>query len=148
MIIDLLERGRMQLLDRVLDELRRNADGDTSDSDLFRRALEHLLAWRRAPTTLRTKRSLTPMELQHLRDITDRFPRMSSIGMLGERADPYLVCVGMSGGYVVVTEESQEKTDGIPAACEHYDVKCIDLRELIAREGGSRRRGAADPPVR
>ena len=91
MIIDLLERGRMQILDRVLDELRRNADGDGGDSELFRRAIEHLRAWRRAPATLRTKEDLTPMDLQRLRDITDQFPTMSSIGMLGERADPYLV---------------------------------------------------------
>ena len=134
MIIDLLERRRMQLLDRVLDELRRNAAGGTDDTELFRRAIEHLRAWRRAPATLRTKGTLTPMDLQHLADITERFPKMSSVGMLGERADPYLVCVGLTGGYVVVTEESPDSPQRIPAACAHFDVDCINLAKLIERE--------------
>lgn len=134
MIIDLLERGRMQLLDRVLDELRRNADGDTADTETFRRAVEHLRAWRRAPATLRTKGNLTPVEVEYLRDIIAQFPKMSSIGMLGERADPYLVCIGLAGGYVVVTEESPGKPHGIPAACARFGVECISLADLIERE--------------
>ena len=134
MIIDLLEGGRMQLLDIVLVELRRNADGDTDDTERFRRALEHLHGWRRAPATLRTKGNLTPMDLRYLSEITDQFPTMSSVGMLGERADPYLVCIGLTGGYVVVTEESRSISSKIPAACAHFDVECISLADLIERE--------------
>lgn len=129
MVVDLLETERVRLLDIVWDELRRN-----KDEEYFDRVLRRLRDYNLPRFKLAAKPSLTPMDLQHLADITARYPKMSGIGARGERADPYLVCLGWSGGYVVVTEESPDVNDRIPAACEHYGVECINLAQMIERE--------------
>lgn len=131
MVVDLLVVERVRLLDIVWEELHRNADGE-----YFDRVLRRLRGYNRARFKLAAKPSLTPMDLQHLADITTRYPKMSGIGALGERADPYLVCLGRAGGYTVVTEESQIVDDRIPAACRYYDVECINLAQMIEREMG------------
>ena len=121
----------MGLLDIVWDELRRNA-GD----EYFDRAIAHLREWSRTPANLSATKPLNPMESFFLTEIIDQFPKMSGIGARGERADPYLVCLGRAGGYIVVTEESPRFDDHIPAVCKYYDVECINLAQLIEREMG------------
>ena len=77
-----------------------------------------------------------PDGIVFLAEIIDQFPKMSGIGARGERADPYLVCLGWAGSYIVVTEESPDAHDRIPAACKYYGVECINLAQLIEREIG------------
>lgn len=129
MVVDLLEAERVRLLDIVWEELHRNAE-----DEYFGRVLQRLRGYNRARFKLAAKPSLTPMDLQHFADITARYPKMSGIGARGERADPYLVCLGRAGGYVIVTEESPLFDDRIPAACKHYDVECINLAQMVERE--------------
>lgn len=131
MVVDLLEVGRVRLLDIVWDELRRN-----KEDAYFDRVLLRLRGYNLPRFKLAAKPSLTPMDLQHFADLTTRYPKMSGIGARGERADPYLVCLGRSGGYVVVTEESPIASDRIPAACRHYGVECINLAQMLERETG------------
>ena len=129
MVVDLLEVGRVRLLDIVWDELRRNKEGA-----YFDRVLRRLRDYNLPRFKLAAKPALTPMDFQHLADITARYPKMSGIGARGECADPYLVCLGRAGGYVIVTEESPLFDDRIPAACKHYDVECINLAQMVERE--------------
>lgn len=131
MVVDLLVSKRVRLLDIVWEELRRN-----KDDEYFDRVLWRLRDYNRTRFKLATKPSLTPIELRYLAEITTQYPQISSVGMLGERADPYLVCLGRSGGYTVVTEESPNISTRIPAACNHYGVECINLAQMIEREMG------------
>jgi hypothetical protein len=51
-------------------------------------------------------------------------------------ADPFIVANAMVTGRCVVTEEShKEHAAKIPNVCEHFGVDCVNLEELMAREG-------------
>ena len=59
-----------------------------------------------------------------------------------EDADPYLIAKAMTLRAldvvtVVITEESQDltKIDRIPAVCGHFGVPCMNLQQLMEREG-------------
>ncbi len=55
------------------------------------------------------------------------------------RADPYLIAKAKSaaGPTTLVTEESQDptKTAGIPYVCGQFNVRCINLQQMMAELG-------------
>lgn len=88
----------------------------------------------------------TPPEEQLVRQMTaapdlsaaaNRWISKASKGQVD--ADPYLVAKARTSTVPVtlVTEESQDpnKNDRLPAVCRHFALDCIDLDEMIFRQG-------------
>lgn len=69
----------------------------------------------------------------HFRDLISRQTRLKAT----LAADPYLIAkVGVEPGLCVVTEEVfRPNASGIPNVCLYFNVPCINLRQLMEREG-------------
>ena len=51
-------------------------------------------------------------------------------------ADPYVIAKAATMGMCVVTEEVRRPNAArIPNVCDHFGIECINLQELMEREG-------------
>ena len=121
----LMDDGRATTVDVVFDELKRNAP----------ECFDRVQARRAAPFMVR-KRQLMVVECAPvLQRVLNDFPSMSGVGQPRDKADAWLVTLAATRGHVMVTQESRDHDQKIPAACRVLDVECIDLLELVIREG-------------
>jgi hypothetical protein len=71
-------------------------------------------------------------------EILGTHPRLIDPETLRSGADPFVIGLARCGGATVVTEEKPSRdpvnNPKIPDVCAHYDVRCIDIRDLIRDE--------------
>lgn len=53
-------------------------------------------------------------------------------------ADPFVIASAkINNGYVVTQEERKPNASKIPNVCDHFKIKCINLEQLMEKEGWS-----------
>ena len=71
-------------------------------------------------------------------EILGSHPRLIDPETLRSGADPFVIGLARCDGAAVVTEEKPSRDPAnnpkIPDVCAHYDVRCIDIRDLIREE--------------
>jgi len=71
-------------------------------------------------------------------EILDSHPRLIDPETLRSGADPFVIGLARCGSATVVTEERPSRDAAnnpkIPDVCDHYDIRCIDVRDLIREE--------------
>jgi hypothetical protein len=71
-------------------------------------------------------------------EILGSHPRLIDPETLRSGADPFVIGLARCGDAAVVTEEKTSRdpvnNPKIPDVCAHYDVRCIDIRDLIREE--------------
>lgn len=73
-------------------------------------------------------------------EILSEFPRLVDTKKNRSQADPFVIGLAQITGRKVVSEEKNNGTlrvPKIPFVCEHYNVECIKLVEMIREEGWS-----------
>lgn len=86
----------------------------------------------------------THRQLELLPDILKNFPKLIDPASEKEQADPWLVAMmieimendGMFGNqsnYLMVTTENQKSTIKLPAACNHYQIRHINLFDFFSK---------------
>jgi len=71
-------------------------------------------------------------------EILNEFPRLVADMSGRNHADSFVIALARVKGAVVVTNEKRArnpKTPKIPDVCEHLDIRCIDLLNLILEKG-------------
>jgi hypothetical protein len=72
-------------------------------------------------------------------EILASHPRLIDPESLRSGADPFVIALARCGDATVVTEEKPSRdpvnNPKIPDVCDAYDVRCIDVRDLIREEG-------------
>ena len=72
-------------------------------------------------------------------EILGSHPRLIDPETLRSGADPFVIGLARCGDATVVTEEKMSRDSAnnpkIPDVCAHYDIRCIDIRDLIREEG-------------
>ncbi len=91
-------------------------------------------------------RRLDQQQINLVKEIEERFPKLAKPGKFGPAADAFVVALarlenrppadlfGSTPECVVVTEE-RGGPERIPGACSHYRIACVSLVELFQREG-------------
>ncbi len=95
----------------------------------------------------------TDFQVEKVREILSKFPRLIDPNRETEQADPFVVALGLDRRdgpqkllvpqtVVVVAQErttpkrsTRKRKVVIPEVCQHYDLPCITLIEMIANEG-------------
>jgi hypothetical protein len=95
-------------------------------------------------TALTAIRGLPPEYARNVGQVQFRFPAMGKALGTKDRADPYVVALGLTmtsdrQPWIVVTTETMKKRPmrKIPGVCDALGVKCISLDELIELELGN-----------
>ena len=122
----MMNSGRLQTVEVVFGELRRNASQSCQD-----RMGRH----RREPFLVRRRHTLDDRaEADLLQTLIDDYPEMSGKGTLRDRADPWLVAVAASRSLSVVTEERRDSGHNLPAACASLAVQSLNVAEFVIVE--------------
>jgi hypothetical protein len=50
-------------------------------------------------------------------------------------ADPFLIALAYVTGSTIITQESKEKPNKIPAVASHYQIRCINLFDFFNEQG-------------
>lgn len=83
-------------------------------------------------------------DAQELEIVADIFKHAQFIGLVRAThikrglpvADPFLIAAAKVHDGILVTQESHKKSAArIPTICEYYDVKCINVEQLLEMEG-------------
>lgn len=73
-----------------------------------------------------------------VREILESHPRLIDPETLRSGADPFVIGLARCANATVVTEEKPRKdlsnNPKIPDVCEHYEIRCIDIRDLFREE--------------
>lgn len=74
-------------------------------------------------------------------NIVEKFPKLIDPEKEKEQADPWIIAQAIVLNrqtnlldeieYVVVTQENQNSTKKIPAACKHFKIRCITLKDFF-----------------
>ena len=86
----------------------------------------------------------TERQLMFLPDILKNFPKLIDPKREREQADPWLIAMlieementglfGENSNYVLVSNENKNSTVKLPAACEKYNIQCIDMFKFFER---------------
>lgn len=86
--------------------------------------------------------STSQRQLELVPDILSNFPKLIDAESEKDQADPWLVAMlveimeqdGMFGAqsdYVMVTTESERKATKLPAVCQHYNIRHMNLFEFF-----------------
>jgi len=79
-------------------------------------------------------------QMKIVADILKNYSFLAKPEKPGPNADPWLIALAIEQNNllfnkcIVVTEESKEKPNRIPAVCRNYNIECIRLIELFRRE--------------
>jgi len=116
----LIAQGRLVAPKEVYQELQRVED------ELFKWAKEHKMMFK----------NLDDEQIRHVLDITGKFPKLVDEKKPGPQADPFVIALALSRGYIVITSESwgDPNKPKIPDVCNHYGIKCLDLVALYRKE--------------
>jgi hypothetical protein len=89
-------------------------------------------------------------QIKMVKDILKKFPFLAKLEKLGgPNADPWIIALAIIlknkkdqtlfpeeyDEYIILTEESKNKPNRIPAVAEQYGIESINLRELFQKEG-------------
>lgn len=101
--------------------------------------------WRWAKKQRKMFAKCTRSQLALVAQILREFPGLIDHRKRRPDADPFVIALALAekqddlfgGDFVVVTHEKPHPTGRphIPDVCRHYDIQCVDLPELFAREG-------------
>ena len=86
--------------------------------------------------------STSQRQLELVPDVLNNFPKLIDVEWEKDQADPWLVAMlveimeqdGMFGDqsdYIMVTTESERQATKLPAACEHYNIRHMNLFEFF-----------------
>ncbi len=126
---DLVQSGRASSVAEVGDELAGRPELGSAVRDL-ERANPNFFS---AATSLERQFTIRIFAVPHFRDLIS--PQARLRGTLS--ADPYLIAkAGVRAGLCVVTEEVlRPNAAKIPNVCLYFNIPCINLRQLMEREG-------------
>jgi len=90
--------------------------------------------------------STTQRQIDLVAEIIQKFPGLIDHNSIKNQADPYLVAIAVELSekpqdlfkkkeYVIVTNESKKKPMKIPAVCNKYKIRCINLFEFFGENG-------------
>ena len=130
LIVVLIEQGRVVAPAQVITELH--------DNPIYEMRIKPY------ETALRAGDRANDIEhLMHVGRITREYPGMSKATSPKTPADPYVVALAESEGYVVVADETTKNRPNrkIPGVCRQRKIRCLTLAEFIAAQPG----GSATP---
>ncbi|MBM4135570.1 MAG: DUF4411 family protein [Nitrospira sp.] len=126
---NLISQGRLIAPREVLNELEKY--GDKNDE---------LLKWVKQHKEM--FKDLDDDQLNQVRDILKHFPTLVDTNKTTPEADPFVIALAMSKGWMVITSEQPANLTANPSArpkipnvCEHFNTKCIyELLEFFREE--------------
>lgn len=71
-------------------------------------------------------------------EILSAFPRLVEAGKDRTEADPFVIAVAKANDATFITSEkfsSKQKKVRIPVVCQHYNIKSINMLQLIREQG-------------
>lgn len=76
-------------------------------------------------------------QVDQVKDILRRFPRLVDENKIIPDADPFVIALARSKGWTVITSENPGNPGGpprIPDVCKEYEVRCIKLLEFFREQ--------------
>ena len=77
-------------------------------------------------------------QISELKNILNRFPKLVDFNKTTEDADPFIIAIAKSRGWIVVTREKARddlNKPKIPDVCQELKIECMDLFEMCRNEG-------------
>ena len=81
-------------------------------------------------------------QVTYMAEVVQKYPKLIDPNNEKEQADPWLVALARdlnttdnSREFVLVTQENQNKTTNLPAACRDFNVQVISLKQFFTESG-------------
>jgi hypothetical protein len=116
----LISDGRCVACEEVKSEVEKDSHG--------------LTAWLRSQSNFVV--TFDRKQEREVKKVMKDYPNIVNIRKNKGWADPFVIALASSKGYVVVTEEGAGSKEGpkIPFVCKAYGIDCISMVEMIERE--------------
>ncbi|HEY4963563.1 MAG TPA: DUF4411 family protein [Candidatus Saccharimonadales bacterium] len=80
----------------------------------------------------------TPEQVAYMIEVVQKYPKLVKPENEKEDADPWLVALAIDNNksenekeFILVTQENQNKTTNLPAACKNFGIMTISLKQFL-----------------